>query len=138
MGEIIIRKIKRADVSNIEKLGSTDTYWAKQIAAIAPSFLSAIHREHSFVALLEDNVVGFIYAGTYLETTFIPHFMYVLPDLRKQGIGQKLLETAEKESKCASSLVYYHKSLHDYYEQMDYKQGNELEIAIKPLRGADE
>lgn len=135
MDEITIRKIKPTDIPGIKRLALTDDECCAQIIVSAKSFESKFHRQHSFVAVHKRTIVGFLYAGLLLETTFIPYFMFVMPPFRKRGIGSKLLDTAEKASGCGSSLIYYHQSLHDFYKQQGYIHGDNLEIAIKELKG---
>ncbi len=91
-----------------------------------------------FVALINDTVVGYIYGFALPNHTLIPELLYVRHEFRNQGIGTNLLRILENNSGCNVSMIFYHKSLHDYYEKLGYETGSNLETAIKDIPPAME
>lgn len=89
-----------------------------------------------YLAMDEDDqkVVGYIYGFVLPNKTLIPEFLYVLPEYRRKGIGKKLIQSLEDNSGCTASMIFYNKSLHDYYQKQEYITGDDLEIAMKELR----
>lgn len=94
--------------------------------------------EKGLVALINDTIVGYIYGFALPNRTLIPEFMYVRPEFRKQGIGENLLKELENNSGCNVSMIFYHKSLHDYYEKLGYATGSNLETALKEIPSTNE
>ena len=89
--------------------------------------------EHCILALDGAKIVGYIYGFALPNKTLIPEFLYVLPAYRKNGIGKMLVEKLESSTNCISSMIFYHKSLRDYYCRMGYQVGDALEVAIKDI-----
>ena len=89
--------------------------------------------EKLYMAISDGKVIGFVYGYTLPNKTLMPMFLHVDEKYRNQGIATNLLELLEKESKCVCSLIWYDKSLHDFYESHNYDSGGNLEIAIKLL-----
>ena len=91
--------------------------------------------ERCYVAESNSNILGFIYGYILPDEMLIPEFVYVKPNYRKNGIAKDLLFTLEKESKCNLSIIYYHKTLREHYCKLGYAVGDNLEVAMKKLKG---
>jgi len=89
--------------------------------------------EKIYLAISNGNVVGFIYGYILLNGALLPQFLYVDQEYRNKGIASNLLSMLEKDSNCTCSLVWYHKSLSDFYKNRDYDTGFNLEVAVKEL-----
>lgn len=44
-----------------------------------------------------------------------------------------LVEKLESSADCTASMIFYHKSLRDYYSKMGYQVGDALEVAMKGI-----
>ena len=127
-----LRKFEKGDYLNLAKL--SDDQWKASHFRIATSMLKATGNiEHCLLALEGEKIVGYIYSFALPNKTLIPGFLYVLPAYRKNGIGKMLVEKLEFSTDCTASLIFYHKSLHDYYAKMGYQVGDALEVAMKEI-----
>lgn len=127
-----IRELKKSDCLELIKISKDE--WKDNIRAVA----SILHRKQSgvlrcLVAEENDVIVGFIYAFVLPNGTLIPELLYVQPEHRKTGIGHSLLAALEKKSGCNCSMIFYHKTLRNYYQRQGYKVGENLEVAMKML-----
>lgn len=93
--------------------------------------------EKCLVAEINGDIVGFIYGFILPNRTLIPEFMYIKPNHRKNGIGSALIKQLEIHSNCIASMVFYNKSLNEYYQKRGYQSGN-LEVAMKTIGGENE
>ena len=89
--------------------------------------------EKLYMAISDGKVIGFVYGYTLPNKTLMPMFLHVDEKYRNQEIATNLLELLEKESKCVCSLIWYDKSLHNFYEKQSYDAGGNLEVAVKLL-----
>ena len=89
--------------------------------------------EKLYMALSDGKVIGFVYGYVLPNKMLIPMFLHVDKEYRNQGIATNLLDLLEKESKCVCSLIWYDKSLHNFYEKQNYDAGGNLEVAVKLL-----
>lgn len=89
--------------------------------------------EKCIVATVDGIIVGYIYGFSLPNGTLIPEFLYVVPKYRKKGVGKHLLGELERHSGCTTSMIFYHKSLHEYYEKLGYSTGSNLETAMKDI-----
>ena len=89
--------------------------------------------EKCFLAFLDTTRVGFIYGFVLPNKILLPQWLYVLPQVRKCGIGTALLKELEEKSKCTASMIFYNKDLHNYYSELGYETGSNLETAIKTI-----
>jgi predicted N-acetyltransferase YhbS len=119
------------DINQINYIFDIDDSFKMQWICSKQYLVDDRHRKYAFVAEYDDELAGFIYGDMAFETLLIPQLLYVKPNLRNKGIGSQLMNTIEKESKCQTSLIYYHNHLHDYYAKIGYEQGANLEVAIK-------
>lgn len=87
--------------------------------------------EKCILAVEEETIIGYIYGFVLPNGTLLPEFLYVLPEYRRHGIGEKLLRTLEENYGCSSSMIFYNKELHDYYKKLGYISGENLEVAMK-------
>ena len=127
-----LRKFEKGDYLNLATL--SDDQWKELHFKIATSMMKATENiEHCILALDGAKIVGYIYGFALPNKTLIPEFLYVLPSYRKNGIGKMLVEKLESSTNCISSMIFYHKSLRDYYCRMGYQVGDALEVAIKDI-----
>jgi len=134
MDDIIIRKFEILDISGISDLSKNNVYCKKEIELIAKSFMHSENTKNNcYVAVIGDRIIGFIYGFLIDNGTLYPQFLYVEPTYRKKGIGKGLMDAIEKGTACNTSIIVYHKSLHDYYVKQGYLQGDQLEVAIKEI-----
>lgn len=128
-----IREYSRADWFSLITL--SDDEWEENIRAVGLSLLNEYDGKYlkMLVAYNGDNLAGFIYGFVLPNHCLIPEFMYVKPMYRHEGIAQKLLNELEQQSNCEVSMIFYNKSLHDYYQRQGYTTGDNLETAIKQL-----
>lgn len=94
--------------------------------------------EKCLVAEVDGNIVGFVYGFILPNETLIPELMYINPHYRKKGIGSALIRQLEIHSNCAVSMIFYNKSLHEYYQKQGYQSGDNLEVAMKEIGGDSE
>lgn len=128
---IIIREYKESDHRAFD-LTFTDGEDALKNYAIE----KALEKHNSiiekcYLAFNDNILVGFIYGFVLPNKTLLPQWLYVLPPYRKHGIGTALLKELEEKSNCTASMIFYNKDLHNYYSNMGYETGNNLETAIK-------
>ena len=129
---IQLRKFDKGDFLDLATL--SDDEWKPSHFGVATSMTKATGDvEHCILALDETQVVGYIYGFALPNKTLIPEFLYVLPTYRKQGIGKMLVEKLESSTDCTTSMIFYNKSLHDYYCNMGYQAGDALEVAMKEI-----
>ena len=127
---MIIRKVRKSDTFKLAIVA--DDEWKPKMSMMAPSFAKCDGKiERCYVAEVEGVLVGFIYGFVLPNGMLIPEMLYVRSEYRKMGIGTKLLEYLEKESGCMNSMIFYNKSLHDYYSKRGYRVGENLEVALK-------
>lgn len=130
--EIVYRRFEKNDFLSLSTI--SDDEWKTAHLGTAKSMLcTAGNIEQCFVATIQNTLVGYIYGFALPNKTLIPEFLYVLPQYRKQGIGADLLKTLESNCNCSASMIFYHKSLHDYYAKLGYEEGSNLEIAMKDI-----
>lgn len=87
---------------------------------------------YTYAAFIDNIMVGFIYGFVLPNKALLPQYLYVDPQYRKQGIGQKLLAALETQSGCTTSIAYFEKSLSDYYMKQGYIIGDAV-VALKEL-----
>lgn len=129
MLNIEIRKATVADAKAIldiyayyiEKTAITFEYEVPSVEAFAKRIENTLKKYPYLVALLEDKVVGYSYAGAYITRTACDWSaeisVYLAPEVRKCGIGRKLYEALEEELK-AMGIVNLYASI-AYSEQED-------------------
>ena len=130
---VLIRECTKQDCLSL--LTISDDKWAQGIKALAYSLLKETDEEiiKTLVAVSDGALLGFIYGFVLPNQTLLPEFMYLKPQYRHQGIAQKLLAELEKQSGCTASLIFYHKSLHEFYQTQGYKSEDTLEVAVKNM-----
>ena len=117
----------------------SDDEWQINHRNIAMSMLNANTKiELCFVATNAGKIIGYIYGFALPNGTLIPEFLYVLPEYRNMGVGKQLLSILEMHSGCCTSMIFYHKTLHNYYEKLGYSTGSNLEAAIKEIPSTKE
>ena len=109
--------------------------WTPQVIITARALNENSKIEKCLIAESDGKIVGFIYGFVLPNKTLIPEFLYVTPNERKTGIGTELIKQLEIKSNCTASMIFYNKSLHNYYEKQGYQAGDNLEVAMKEIGG---
>lgn len=136
MDNIIIRKFQIVDFPNLDRLCDQGEEYFPYVSDTALQLSKyKEYQDNCFVAYDGDNLVGCAYGGILCDTLY-PQFIFVKEEYRKRGIGRKLTETMEIESKCAKSMIYYRKNLREHYKNQGFIIGTELEVAMKNINGA--
>jgi GNAT superfamily N-acetyltransferase len=131
MTDVDIRLLKQDDYSLIIEIESENEAMHRAFLDIATSVYGGFDDvSYTYGAFFDEFLCGFIYGFVLPNKLLLPQYLYVLPAYRKQGIGQRLLETFESESGCSSSLVYFEKSLSLYYKKLGYVIGDAV-VALK-------
>ena len=126
------RKFQKSDLHYFADL--PDDNWKSTSIMLAHLLLNDDNTvERCYIALENTTMIGFIYGFVLPNKTLILELMYVKPEYRHHGIGSSLLAMLEQESGCIASMVFYNKSLHNYYQKLGYSTGDNLETAIKTL-----
>lgn len=133
---IELRKFQKDDFCGIISL--SDDQWGATHYNLASSMVKTINNignniEHCILALDGAQIVGYIYGFALPNKILIPEFLYVIPSYRKHGVGKKLVKELETSTDCTVSMIFYNKSLRDYYNKMGYKVGEDLEVAVKDI-----
>lgn len=129
---IVLRNFDKGDYHNLVAL--SDNQWKASHFGVAESMMKASGNiERCILALDGARIAGYIYGFALPNKTLIPEFLYVLPAYRKNGIGKMLVEKLESSADCTASMIFYHKSLRDYYSKMGYQVGDALEVAMKEI-----
>ena len=117
----------------------SDDEWAQAIRPLGFSMIKDYDGKvlKMLLAFCDDQLAGFIYGFVLPNHALIPEFMYVKPEFRHNGIAQKMLAELEKQSGCTAAMIFYNKSLHDYYKNLGYTTGSEIEVAMKELTTED-
>ena len=131
--EINIREYTKDDW--FELITISDDEWADTIRSLSFSLLREYDGEilKTILAFCDEKIAGFIYGFILPNQALIPEFMYIKPECRHNRIAQKLLAELEKQSGCSASMIFYNKSLHDFYQNQGYLVGDNLEVAMKTL-----
>lgn len=130
---LLIREYTTNDYVDLATI--TDDTWAVQIITLAADLKKNYDGKIIKLLLAYNNneLIGFIYGFILPNRTLIPEFMYVIPQYRNHGIAHRLLNSLEKKSGCTSSMIFYNKELHDFYQKQGYLSGDRLETAMKFL-----
>lgn len=131
---IQITQLNVANIADIEALSQIDS---QVIAPLIGLKKYAEYREHCFVAYEDEKLVGFIYGGVLCKTLY-PQYLYVIPSYRNNGLGKELLNTLENNTDCTASMVYYNRSLCDFYQKIGYHTGEELCVSLKMIGEIEE
>lgn len=111
-----------------------DDIWKNKIIEIAEGMENGDRKiEKCYVAETCDAVIGFIYGFVIPHKLLMPQMLYMLSEYRENGIGTQLLECFEKLSDCSCAIIFYHKTLHDYYSNRGYDTLENMETAMKEL-----
>lgn len=130
---ISFRSAKKEDIFEVAKNANDE--WGRNILEIA-KYLNKENNDYErcYVAEKLNKIIGLVYGYILPNRLLFPVFLYVSYDNRKIGVGKRLLEYFEKETKSDTSIIFYHKSLHDFYKGCGYCAGDDIETAIKVLR----
>ena len=134
--DVVIRDYKKEDRFSLMTL--SDDEWNKTVIGAALSINIDNNVEKCMVAEDGKTIIGFIYGFVLPNKTLIPEFMYVVPNARKSGVGAALIKRLELTSGCTTSMIFYNKSLHCFYEHQGYLAGKNLEVAMKEIGGTSE
>ena len=134
--DILIREYNKDD--GLSLLSISNDEWKFAINNIVMLMENENSVEKCLVAEVKGHVVGFIYGFVLPNKTLIPELIYVTPDFRKYGIATKLIKRLESISGCTAAMIFYNKSLHNFYEHQGYQLGDNLEVAMKPIEGIGE
>lgn len=93
--------------------------------------------ERCYIAESNSSILGYIYGFVLPNKLLIPEFVYVRPIYRRKGIAKSLFIVLEKESKCYTSMIFYHKTMREHYRKIGYIVGENLEVAMKELKPAN-
>ena len=131
--EVVIREYEKEDFLDLATMA--DDEWKEAMLSTAKSLIEGTNAvEKCLVAEYECKLVGFIYGFVLPNDTLIPEFLYVVPNRRKEGIATRLLATLENSYGCSTSMIFYNKSLHSYYEKQGYMVGEQLEVGLKYIK----
>jgi GNAT superfamily N-acetyltransferase len=134
--EVEIRLIMKYEWNDLLNICPTTDINFKTIYSIVNLMDNSLEtKKHTYVALIDELIIGFVYGVTIPGNTLIPQFLYVKDSFRKCGFGTKLMKRLEEGSDCSTSIIYYEKSLHNYYKSQNYFTGDNLEVAIKNING---
>ena len=134
--KISIRKVRKSDLVDMENL--FDDEWNMFLQRYISRFVDIDGKiERCYIAHQSGMLVGFIYGFCLPNRVLLPEMLYVRNEYRKQGIGTKLLAYLEKKSGCESAMIFYDKTLHNYYAKRGYIYGDNLETAIKLFEYAE-
>lgn len=78
--------------------------------------------EPGFVAVLGDDIVGFLTLNQHFPETIEITWMAVSPNVHRQGIGQALIETAVTEARATGTRYLHVKTLADLHPSPEYAQ----------------
>ena len=126
-----IRHYEKSDYINLGTL-SNDEYEYNHILIAKSLKNSNDTYEKCFVAIVDNEIVAYIYGYVVPAKLAIPQFLYVKKTQRGKGIGAALLNHFECVAGTPSSLIYYRNELHDYYTKQGYVAGT-LEVAMKQI-----
>lgn len=132
--EINYRFFHRLDFIDLATL--TNDEWKANHQNIAQSMLKSTGDIEKCLLAMDcevGEIAGYVYGYLLPNKTLIPEFLFVKPKYRGYGIGKTLLSEFEIATGCTTSMVFYHKSLHDYYSKLGYQAGDALEVAIKEI-----
>lgn len=134
-----IRPVEKMDwirfAMNLEDGLDDDPFYRTALDTLKQASNINAEIEKCYVAEFDGNILGFIYGYALPSRLLIPEFIYVKPNYRKNGIAKNLLFMLEKESKCNLSMIFYNKTLREHYCNLGYNIGDNLEVAIKELKG---
>lgn len=130
---LVIREYTKQDWLNFITISNDE--WAQTINQLGISMMKEYDGKvlKMFLAFDDASLIGFIYGFILPNRTLIPEFMYIEPQYRHNGIAQQLLAELEKQSGCTASMIFYHKSLHGFYQKQGYETGENLEVAMKTI-----
>ena len=128
-----IREYTNQDWFNL--ISISDDKWAENIRTLCFSLKKEYDGKviKMLLSICDKKLCGFIYGFVLPNKTLLPEFMYLKPEYRHQGIAQHLLAELEKQSGCTASMIFYHNSLHDFYQKQGYQSGENLEVAMKEI-----
>ena len=133
MENVEIRRLTPDDYFSVIELVPDDEYMAQMFVAIANAVKSDFDGiSYTYGAFVDGFIIGFIYGFVLPNKTLLPQYLYVDAEYRGNKIGNRLLETLEKDSECSCSLAYFEKGLSNYYEKQGYTIGNNV-VALKEL-----
>ena len=131
-----LRKFEKSDFLNLASI--SNDVWKPVHCGLAESMLNATGEvEQCVLALDGTEIIGYIYGFALPNKKLIPEFLYVLPAYRGGGIGKMLVKELESSTDCTASMIYYNKSLHNYYSEMGYQVGDAVEVAMKEIRSRE-
>lgn len=128
---IVIRTLTEPDWRSIESLPADK--WVSAIKAMHSNSCAADGTIKA-VALDLDTVVGFASGYRTGDNVLIINLVYVVPRLRRNGIGQELVKFLESKSGCTASMVFYNKDLREFYRSIGYTAGVNMEVGLKEIK----
>ncbi|MCM1219104.1 MAG: GNAT family N-acetyltransferase [Lachnospiraceae bacterium] len=110
-------------------LSDNDEYKSQHLPIARAMMTADMTYEKCFVAIINDEIVGYIYGFVVSAKVTLPQFLYVKKSQRGNGIGAALLKHFEAEAGIPCSLIYYRNELHDYYTKQGHESGT-AEVAM--------
>lgn len=129
--EYTIRACEPSDIFYIKTL-SYDEYHVNNMFTAQAITTADDNTEKCFVAVVDNNIIGYIHGYVIPKKLMLPYFLYVKEEYRGNGIGVALLKHFENNVDAPVSLIYFEKRLHDYYKKQGYLIGN-TEVALKEI-----
>jgi N-acetylglutamate synthase-like GNAT family acetyltransferase len=120
-----IRKAEMSDLPDIKKIA--DSHKRELGFVMRPVLARSIEHKELFVAVNDEGIIGFVQYHHRLDSQTTLHNIVVKPDYRESGIGQKLIEALEIESRSKNQghiLLKCPKGLpaNDFYQCLGYKR----------------
>lgn len=112
MENVEIRRLTPDDYFSIIELVPDDEYMAQIFMIIANAVKSDFDGiSYTYGAFVNGLIIGFIYGFVLPNKTLLPQYLYIDAEYRGNKVGNRLLETLEKDSECSCSLAYFEKGL---------------------------
>lgn len=130
-----IRKCKKSDLRSVfavYQLARTAACFQQEPAADFQDFKSIVEDEKVYAAVDGERIIAFI--SVYPPQSFV-HHLYVLPEYRRQGIGEALVECVRDifdsplslkcETANKAALEFYKKTGWNLFDKGSEKDGTE-------------
>lgn len=139
--------MKLTTINNISNKEIITTLWNQEFGKIHPISdelfkrnIKNIYEKASFVALENDEIVGFILTkiwdknfqiNAYIDVAWIS-LIYVMPKYRRQGIGARLLNDATKAlQEIGKKILYIGRDIYNYFPGLPIDMNKNIDFFIK-------
>ena len=133
-GEIMveIKKMEKQDIPRLRELCFSEGEDTSELQYALQLISGTGKLENAYIAEQNEEMIGFVY-GTVSGLIIHPRYLFVAPSHRRKGIGEILMRTLEKMSRCTSSIIVNNDMLHRYYLKQGYVYDDDLSIGRKVL-----